>query len=71
MGLTFIDSILILVAAGCGVFSAYFVGHALSSDHGGWAWITAAALLALAVILGFVAVRRLRRYGDIPDPPLS
>ncbi|HSH46930.1 MAG TPA: hypothetical protein VK966_13880 [Longimicrobiales bacterium] len=62
MGIRFSDSILSLIAACCGVFSAYFVGHALSSEHGGWAWITAAVLLALAAALGVITTRRFRSY---------
>ena len=62
MGIRFIDSILSLLAVCCVVFSAYFAGHALSSEHGGWAWITAAVLVVLGVALVFLTVRRIRDY---------
>ena len=62
MGIRFIDSILSLLAVCCVVFSAYFAGHALSSEHGGWAWMTAAVLLVAGGALVFLAARRLRDY---------
>lgn len=63
MGIRFIDSILSFLAVCCVVFSAYFIGHALSSEHGGWAWMTAAILAVLGAALVFLAVRRIRDYG--------
>lgn len=63
MGIRFIDSLIMLVAASVGVFSAYLVGHALSAEHAGWAWIGAAVCLAVAGALGALLTRRLRRYG--------
>ena len=63
MGIRFIDSLLSLLVAACGVFTAYLVGHALSSDHAGWAWITAGALLLATLLLGAFTVRRIRKYG--------
>ena len=62
MGLSFIDTILSLLAAALGVFTAYLVGHALSSEHAGWAWISAAVCLVLALALGALTVRRTRRH---------
>ena len=62
MGLRFIDSILSLLAAVFGVFTAYFVGHALSADHAGWAWITAAVLAVLAALTTALTVRRIRSH---------
>ncbi|HUG42099.1 MAG TPA: hypothetical protein VMM12_16645 [Longimicrobiales bacterium] len=67
MGIRFIDSILTLLAASCVVFAAYFVGHALSSEHGGWAWITAAVLVAIGVALGLLTARRLRGFAASRD----
>lgn len=68
MGLSFIDSILTLLAVVTGVLSVYFAGHALSSEHGAWAWITAAILLVVALLLGLIATRRLRRYPRSTTP---
>lgn len=62
MGIRFLDSILMLLTAAAGVAAAYFAGHALSVDHGGWAWITAAALVVVAVFLGALTSRRVRGY---------
>ena len=62
MGIRFLDSILMLLTAAAGVGAAYFAGHALSIDHGGWAWITAAALVVVAVFLGAITSRRVRGY---------
>lgn len=62
MGLRFLDSILMLVTAGAAVASAYFAGHALSVEHGGWAWLTAGALVVVAVGFGALASRRIRDY---------
>ena len=56
----FIDGLLSLLAALFGVFTAYFVGHALSAEHAGWAWITAAVLAILAALTTLLTVRRLR-----------
>ena len=64
MGTRFFDTILMLVTAAAGVGSAYFAGHALSSDHAGWAWITAGGLLAAAVVLGLITSRRVRSYAE-------
>lgn len=69
MGIRFLDSILVLVTASCAVFSAYFVGHALSSDHAGWAWITAAVLIVLAGAIGAFTVRRIRSFAEQYRPP--
>lgn len=64
MGIRFLDSILVLVAAAAGVFTAYLIGHGLSS-HAGWPWPAAAGSLTVAFVLGFVAARRIRSYaGD-------
>ena len=62
MGIRFLDSILMLLTASAGVGAAYFAGHALSSDHAGWAWMTAAALVVVAVFLGALTSRRVRGY---------
>jgi hypothetical protein len=62
MGIRFLDSILMLLTGAAGVAAAYFAGHALSIDHGGWAWVTAAVLVVAAVFLGAVASRRIRGY---------
>lgn len=59
MGIRFSDSILSLLAASCGVFTAYFVGHGLS-ERTAWPWITAAVLLAAAIGIGAIAIRRIR-----------
>ena len=67
MGIRFLDSILSLIAAFAVVLSAYFVGHALSSDHAGWAWITAAVLLVLGAGLGFLTGRRIRDFAARRD----
>ena len=67
MGIRFIDSILAILAASCVVFAAYFVGHALSSEHGEWAWITAAVLAVLGLVLGFLTTRRLHAYAHQHD----
>lgn len=63
MGIRFLDSILVLVAAAAGVFTAYLIGHGLSS-HAGWAWPAAGASLAVACLLGFLASRRIRRFAS-------
>lgn len=60
MGIRFLDSILALVTTSAVVFAAYLVGYALSADHAGWAWISAAACLAGAIALGFLTTRRIR-----------
>ena len=65
----FIDTILILVAAATGVLSSYFAGHAISSEHGAWAWITAAVLLVVALAAGLLAIRRVRRSTVLGHPP--
>lgn len=62
MGIRFFDSILMLLTAASGVGAAYFAGHALSVEHGGWAWITAGVLVVVAVFLGALASRRIRGY---------
>lgn len=62
MGIRFSDSILSLLAAACATFSAYFIGHALSAEHAGWAWVTAGGLIAAAALLTALVVRRLRSY---------
>ena len=61
MGIRFLDSLLMLLTAAAGVGAAYFAGHALSSDAG-WAWITAAALVVVAVFIGAITSRRVRGY---------
>ena len=56
MGIRFLDSILMLVAAAAFVFTAYLVGHALSAEHAGWAWVSAAAtLVASSLLAAFLA----------------
>lgn len=62
MGIRFLDSILMLLTAAAGVGAAYFAGHALSIDQAGWAWITAGALVVIALFLGAVTSRRVRGY---------
>lgn len=64
MGIRFLDSLLALVAAAAVVFSAYLIGHALSSDHAGWAWITAAGLIAGGLLVGAFTARRIRSYAE-------
>jgi uncharacterized membrane protein (DUF441 family) len=69
MGIRFVDSILALLAAVCGVLVAYFVGHGLS-EMTAWPWITAAVLLVAALGLGALTIRRVRDYaaaGRRPD----
>lgn len=61
MGIRFLDSILVLVAAAAGVFTAYLIGHGLSS-HDSWPFLAAAASLVAALLLGFAATRRIRSY---------
>lgn len=61
MGLKFIDTILSLLTAACGVFVAYLVGHALSA-HAGMAWILAGIFLVVTLALGAFTLRRLRGY---------
>lgn len=61
MGIRFLDSILVLVAAAAGVFTAYLIGHAISA-HVSWAWLGAAGSFAVAVALGLIASRRIRSY---------
>ncbi len=63
MGIRFLDSILVLVAAAAGVFTAYLIGHALSA-HVSWAWLGAAGSFAVAVVLGLIASRRIRSYAQ-------
>lgn len=67
MGIRFVDSILSLLTSLAVVFSAYLVGHALSSEHAAWAWIAAAALLVLGAGLGFLTVRRIRDFAARRD----
>lgn len=62
MGIRFIDSILALVATAAFVFSAYLVGHALSSEHAGWAWASAPVFLLAGAGLGWLTARRIRTY---------
>lgn len=64
MGLRFLDSILALVATAAVVFSAYLIGHALSSDHAAWAWVTAAGLIVGGVALGAFTARRIRTFAE-------
>lgn len=64
MGIRFLDSILVLVAASLIVFPVYLVGHALSNDHATWAWIAAPLLLAAGAGLGWLTGRRLRSYAQ-------
>jgi hypothetical protein len=61
MGIRFLDSILVFLAATCGVLTAYFVGHGIS-EATAWPWIAAAALLAAAFLLGALSIRRIRNY---------
>jgi uncharacterized membrane protein (DUF441 family) len=68
MGIRFTDSILVLIAAACGVFTAYFVGHGLSTMTA-WPWITAGVLLLAALLLGAFTIRRIRRYAAEQRPP--
>ena len=69
MGIRFVDSILSLLTSLAVIFSAYFVGHALSSEHAAWAWITAAVLAVLGAGLGFVTIRRIRGFAGRRDHP--
>jgi fluoride ion exporter CrcB/FEX len=63
MGIRFVDSILMLLTAGLGVATAYFVGHGLS-EWTAWPWITAAACLLGSFLVGMVTIRRIRRTPD-------
>jgi membrane protein implicated in regulation of membrane protease activity len=63
MGIRFSDSILSLLAATFGVLTAYFVGHGLS-EMTAWPWLTAAAMLALALGLGAFTIRRIRDHAE-------
>jgi uncharacterized membrane protein (DUF441 family) len=67
MGIRFVDSILALLTAVCGVLVAYFVGHGLS-EMTAWPWITAGVLLLAAVLLGAVTIRRVRDYAAERGP---
>ena len=69
MGIRFIDSILSLLVASCGIFTAYLVGYALSSDHAGWAWMTAGGVLLLSLLLGALTIRRIRSYASTHHTP--
>lgn len=62
MGIRFLDSILALVTTSMIVFSAYLIGHALSTDHAAWAWMSAAVLLLAAALLGWFTSRRVAAY---------
>jgi membrane protein implicated in regulation of membrane protease activity len=62
MGIRFLDSILMLLAAAAFVFAAYLVGHALSAEHAGWAWVSAGVTLAASLLLTAFLARRLRGY---------
>ncbi len=64
MGIRFLDSILVLLTATSVVFSAYAIGYALSSEHSGPAWIAAAVLIAVGVLLGWFTTRRIRGYAE-------
>ncbi len=64
MGIRFLDSILVLFTAAAVVFSAYAIGFALSSEHPGPAWIAAAVLIGVGVILGWFTTRRIRDYAE-------
>ena len=66
MGLKFIDSLLTLLAVGPAVASVYFIGYAISVEDAPWAWITAGILLAVALMSGFLLVRRIRGYRERP-----
>lgn len=68
MGIRLVDSILTLLAATCGVLTAYFVGHGLSAMTA-WPWLTAAGLLLAAGLLGTLTIRRIRSYGESQDRP--
>jgi uncharacterized membrane protein (DUF441 family) len=61
MGIRFVDSILALLTAVCGVLVAYFVGHGLS-EMTTWPWVTAAVLLVASILLGAVTIRRVRAF---------
>ena len=67
MGIRFIDSLLMLLTASVGVFSAYLVGHALSNTHATWAWVGAGLCLVAAIALGWVLTRRLRSFAARND----
>lgn len=67
MAIRFVDSILSLLTALAVVLSSYFVGHALSSEHAAWAWITAAVLAVLGAGLGFLTIRRVRDFAARRD----
>lgn len=71
MGIRFLDSILMLLTAAAGVGAAYFAGHALSVEDGGWAWITAGVLVVVAVFVGAVTSRRVRGYARKKGEDLS
>lgn len=62
MGIRFLDSILALVSTSMVVFSAYLIGHALSNEHAGWAWIAAPALILAGAALSWFTARRIRAY---------
>lgn len=62
MGTRLLDSLLMLLTAAAGVGAAYFAGHALSIEHGGWAWLTAGGLVVVAVLVGALTSRRIRGY---------
>jgi uncharacterized membrane protein len=64
MGIRLLDSILVFLTATAVVFSAYAIGYALSSEHPGTAWIAAAVLIALGVLLGWLTTRRIRHYAE-------
>lgn len=69
MGMRFLDTILTLVAASAVVFSAYLVGHALSSGAG-WAWLGAPVLLLIGIALGWLTARRIRSFASGRGEPL-
>lgn len=69
MGMRFLDTILSFVTAAAVVFSAYLVGHALSAGTS-WAWIGAAVLLVIGLVLGWLTTRRVRAYAADRGEPL-
>ena len=71
MGIRFLDSILMLLTASAGVGAAYFAGHALSIDHGSWAWMVAGGLTVGAVFIGAITSRRIRGYARERDEELN
>ena len=62
----FITSIFMLLTVCSAVFSAYFIGHGIVSEHG-WPWVMAGVLAAAALVFGFVYMKladRVEGRGD-------